>query len=60
MTDTVIKCLDKLQNLGYNSFNYSIGESMVFKNNWMSYIEFMVIVQQDAFLQTSFGDVYAK
>lgn len=60
MADTVIKCLDKLQNLGYNSFNYAIGESMVFKNNWVSYIEFMAIVQQDAFLQTSFGDIYAK
>jgi FkbM family methyltransferase len=60
MTDTVIKCLDKLQNLGYKSFNYSIGESMVFTNDWLNYTDFLRLIEREIFLKSSFGDIYVS
>jgi len=60
LNDTVLQCVDKLQQLGYSHFNYSIGESMVFAQSWLCYDDFLKCLKQEDFLNSSFGDVYVK
>lgn len=60
MAETVVKCIKKLHLLGYNQFNYSVGESMLFKKDWLDFEDFNAIVNQDFFLYSTFGDIYAR
>jgi FkbM family methyltransferase len=42
-------------------FNYSVAETMELAfESWMSYDEFLAVIQTDVFMQTLFGDVYCK
>ncbi|NEW78282.1 MAG: FkbM family methyltransferase [Gelidibacter sp.] len=61
--DALMDCLCYLNKL-YNSnilFNYCITESTEFSlPNWINYNEIIKLVNTNAFLNTQFGDVYAK
>jgi FkbM family methyltransferase len=61
-SDTLGKCIKKLNILSSSYlFNYSVGETSLFAMDvWLSYEEFINIIETPTFLQTRFGDVYAK
>jgi FkbM family methyltransferase len=58
----VIACLDKLNHISPKYvYNYSIGESMVLElNEYYNSECFKTLIKSGAFLETSFGDIYAK
>ncbi len=57
----VIICIEKLYTLGYDTFNYSVGETMQFHHqHWLDYNSFKKVINENAFLKSSFGDVYVK
>lgn len=60
LTGELRECLERLHEIGYNSFNYSVGESMRLDNPWHSFAEFVKVVETEEFLSTRFGDVYTK
>lgn len=53
-------CLQRLHEIGYNAFNYSVGESMKFNTDWFSYEDFAQKVSSKSFISARFGDIYAK
>ena len=61
-SDTLEKCLGKLHTLNNNYlFNYSVGESSLLAMDlWLSYNEFIKVVRTSSFIDTKFGDIYAK
>jgi FkbM family methyltransferase len=61
LINEVLNCIEKLYSLGYNEFNYSVGESMkLYHQDWLDYNSFVTIVNENTFLKSTFGDVYAK
>jgi len=60
--EQVNKCLNYLNDLSKKySYNYSTGESMVLElKEFISYSEFIEIIKTKEFIDTSFGDIYAK
>jgi FkbM family methyltransferase len=58
----VIACLEKLNYISSNYvYNYSVGESMVLElNEYYNFERFKTLINSAAFLETSFGDIYAK
>jgi FkbM family methyltransferase len=60
MLHEVEKTNTKLNEIGYTLFNYSIGESMIIKENWKDYKEFQETINHTAFSNTTFGDIYVK
>jgi FkbM family methyltransferase len=61
-TEQLLMCLDVLHGLSSDyQFNYSSGESMSFaQEKWMSYDEAKTFFTGESFIQTGFGDVYAR
>jgi FkbM family methyltransferase len=60
LTSDLLNCVKRLHDIGYNSFNYSVGESMRFNNNWLGFDDFVNLVNKKEFISTRFGDVYVK
>lgn len=59
--DATFKCIELLGELGYNKFNYSLGESMKLEmETWITMIE--MVHEVDSFKRKgiSWGDIYAK
>lgn len=61
-TENVIKCINRISQINPNTtFNYSVGESMVLAlSQWVSVKEMLTIVQDQSFINTQFGDIYAR
>ncbi len=61
-TENVIKCVKLIIAINQDvMFNYSVGESMQLTlNNWISGNEMLELVTKQSFIDTDFGDVYAK
>lgn len=61
-TDRLIKCIERCLELDpAYTFNYSIGESMVFAlPQFVSSSEFLKLIQTRQFQESSFGDIYLK
>ncbi len=61
---TVLECLDRIINIAGNNevlFNYSVGESMVWKlEKWLTPEEMKKEIESTRFLETYFGDIYSK
>lgn len=60
LLEEVKMCVNKLSSIGYDSFAYSIGESMLINKEWEFYDAFKDTISKDAFLHTTFGDIYAN
>jgi FkbM family methyltransferase len=62
LSDVLKKCINKLDTLNKNYlFNYSVGESSLIEMEiWKPYDEFIKIIESSSFLETQFGDIYAK
>ena len=62
MKDLVFACVQRLYDLDQEvEFNYSIGESMEFASkDWWNFTDFNQLIRSSAFLDTGFGDVYAR
>lgn len=60
LLEEVKMCVNKLSSIGYDSFAYSIGESMVINKQWESYDRFKNTIATDDFRYTTFGDIYAN
>lgn len=56
----LIRCIERLSEIGYELFTFSVGESMKMESKWYNFDEFVKLVSEEAFLKTTFGDVYAK
>ncbi|MBL7853049.1 MAG: FkbM family methyltransferase [Cyclobacteriaceae bacterium] len=56
----LIQIIDRLESIGYNQFNHSVGESMVFGGLWVDSHVFRERVQSHEFSGTRFGDIYAR
>lgn len=55
-------CIDKLHELGYTSFNFSIGESLIFHfTDWVTVEQIKDFFDLKSFpFQNVYGDIYAK
>lgn len=55
-------CLEKLNHISANyKYNYSIGESMTLElKEYYNFEHFKTVINSANFLETSFGDIYAK
>ncbi len=52
---------EKLNSLGSCTFNYSIGESMeLYLKEWVDFYSIQTIIASQSFINTGFGDIYAK
>lgn len=62
MSEVLFECINSLNNLSnMYVYNYSVGESMKFAlNEWLDYEAMINLIQKDDFINTGFGDVYAK
>lgn len=62
LSQNVISCVGKLNNLSRNyTYNYSVAESMQLKlQTWMNYQQFVSFVATQEFLNSDFGDIYAR
>lgn len=62
MSDVLLECINHLNQLSNNFvYNYSVGESMEFAlGEWLTCETMVDYVQQEAFKNTGFGDVYAR
>ncbi|WP_348810502.1 FkbM family methyltransferase [Flavobacterium maritimum] len=56
----LVACVKKLKDLGYDSFTYSIGESMKMESKWLDSNQLLEIISSNSFLKSGFGDIYAK
>lgn len=62
-TDMLLNCLERIESLaeGETLYNFSPGESMEWGlPEWLSFEGMTALVQSAEFLETAFGDVYAK
>ena len=57
-----IWCIDKLHELGYSSFNFSLGESLEFHfTEWVSFDKIKIFFDLKSFpFSNAYGDIYAK
>ncbi len=60
LKDELINCLDLLRNANYNQFNFSLGESMKFGQEWKNYEDFRNGISSGEFKMSNFGDIYAR
>ncbi len=62
--DAVVKCLDRIIEISGNNkvlFNYSVGESMIWKlEKWLTPEEMKEEIDSTRFLKSDFGDIYSK
>jgi FkbM family methyltransferase len=60
--DLVIQCLNELKRVNSNyHFNFSVADSMeFFLDEWLDYINFIDLVNSNVFIDSSWGDVYAR
>jgi len=61
-TQKTLDCIDRIQKVnGETEFNYSIGESMELAlDEWISYGEMVTHIKSQEFIDTGFGDIYAR
>lgn len=60
LTEELLKCVERLHEIGYTKFSYSKEESMQWAKIWNSYEEFLAVISEDEFLNSGFGDIYVK
>lgn len=62
--ETILGCIDRLAEISKSQnllFNYSVGESMTWAlKNWLSPLEMKEEISKESFIQTEFGDIYAR
>ncbi|MBK8389412.1 MAG: FkbM family methyltransferase [Saprospiraceae bacterium] len=61
---SVLDCMDRIMEIANQQtvlFNYSIGESMEWAlDEWISYLDMKKEISTKRFIDTEFGDIYAK
>lgn len=59
---SIEKCMELLQKLGYEEFNYDVSEKAKFKNRkWMKQNEFIEIIKNDTNIHKDlWGDIYCR
>jgi len=62
LKDNLIACIDLVGTMNPNAYyNYSMGESLVFADNWVDKQTFLQIINAEDFdTRTDFGDVYVR
>lgn len=60
LQEEMIACMQQLNNIGYEWFNFSKGETLIMSENWLTLNEFLLKLESRELKMSNFGDIYAK
>ncbi len=60
LQEEMIACMQQLNSVGYEWFNFSKGETLVMSENWLTLGEFLQKLESRELKMSNFGDIYAK
>ena len=60
LQEEMVACIRQLNEIGYQWFNFSKGETLIMGENWLTLNEFLLKLESRELKMSNFGDIYAK
>jgi FkbM family methyltransferase len=56
----MIACMEQLNSIGYELFNFSKGETLLMNEKWLTLNDFLLLLDNKEINMSNFGDIYVK